>query len=200
MHQPAALGKPSSPMPQHYNWDIGYKWDRLGSGMHVSFRTFLHYLLAPGDQSLLHKSLLSYRREHGSIFQKEGKDLISVFYTGSHRAPSQKGKVSRGFSNPQMLPSRWVLEPWCSRQPWVSVHSCSHAEAQLKVRFPWGLQKEGAWFTWLAVKPFTWDEQTFNSLCIKTKNRIAKWWLNFTINIFFKSGLKSSHDHVPNNG
>lgn len=74
--------------------------------MHVTFHAFLHYLLAPGDQSLLHRTLLSYRREHGSIFQKEGNDMISVFYTGSHRAPSQKGKVSRGFSNPQMLPSR----------------------------------------------------------------------------------------------
>jgi len=66
--------------------------------------------------------------------------MISFFYAGSQGAPSQEGgdTVSRGCSvwggsDPHILPSARVLEPRCSRQPWVRVRSCSHAEAQLQV-------------------------------------------------------------------
>lgn len=119
----------------------------------------------------------------------ERKDMISVFYTGSQRAPSQEGgdTVSRGFSvwggsNPQMLPSRRVLEPWCSRQPWVRVHSCSHAETQLKVS-SLGPAERGS-LVYLVSSPslhLGWAHIQQSSH--KNKTRIAKWWLNFTINI-----------------
>lgn len=139
MHQLAAVGKPSSACPNI----ITGQWERLGSGRRVSFSPFLHYLLACGDQCLLQKigtHNCSHKEENmAPSFKRRGKTWsLSSTQHSKEDLLRKEGTVSRGFSvwggsNPQMLPSRRVLEPWCSSQPWVRVRSCSYAEAQLKV-------------------------------------------------------------------
>lgn len=143
----------------------------------ISQHLEIRVLQKSGTQNCSHKE-----NNMAPSSKRKAKHMVSVSYTRSQKAFSQKGSdtISRGFwvwgsSNSQMLPSRRVLEPPCSSQLQVRLYSHSHAEAQLKVDSLGLAERGGLIYPVSSWALHLWQANILQSLHKNKKNRRVKW-------------------------